>query len=948
MKPTTVDFSETFVWDGPFGPPFAVFCAVILLAVFTWALWRERHILGAGNSVVFWILRAVALGVALWMLLAPTVIMVETATTRQAVAILTDISGSMTTVDPPGTSDDVHWQAAVSTDDQLQATRSADRAVAAAGMAESLLQQASMAVQQHQPESRIAELTSAADAAVQRVRDHLALVTDGRNDSASEEPRRVGRAAQASAVMKLISGPEFDAFTRLTAALAKGRAPAQQAWQESLPDLQHRMSGIRRQLQEIARDISDQQARSVAQSSAVRLRNGGPSRLSRTTDFLETLNSSILTTLRDKADIRVSSFDRSLSLLSHQESPATDLRAIMTSADRQQDEAARTGTDISAALEQVVRDRSDQPLAAVFLVSDMSHNRSDAASPRDVAATFGGTPVYVIPVGNPRYVRDVVLQTVFAPGVAMRNDDIVIEATLQAHECQGESVTVRLLQDGEEAAQETVEFDSGFASRRVRFDQKMSTVGTQKFQVSITPLSGELTEQNNFDDFEVNVTRSDIKLLLADELPRWEYRYLAQLFRRDPKVECDELLFRPRMIATGHRQESQTFPVTVDEWDQYDVVLLGDLPPEHLPAAAQESLIEWLKFRGGTVVLIAGHAAMPQAYPGHPLFGILPVTETAESLSDSGSGYAFHVTEEGRNHNALMIADTEDATQLAWSFVNQFAPLNSVSPWRQPRPAAHTLISAVPRGFSDVETAAAESAFLCWQAVGRGMAVYLSGPDTYRLRFLRGDRLHYRFWGQLLRWAIASDLSVGQERVRIRTDRTRYTSAEPVEVTVRLMNEDGSAVLADDLQVVATHNDGEQTSVPLTTDPANPGQYSASLTQLSAGVYRVEPTGTTVDQLLQEAEQERPGTSLTVQAEVPLEFLDTRSDRALAQQIADITSGQVLPPTAVEEVLTLTDLEPKVTRKPDTRPLWLEWKYLWIIFGCLQTEWIIRKWKGVG
>ncbi|MCA9072619.1 MAG: hypothetical protein KDA84_27035, partial [Planctomycetaceae bacterium] len=77
------------------------------------------------------------------------------------------------------------------------------------------------------------------------------------------------------------------------------------------------------------------------------------------------------------------------------------------------------------------------------------------------------------------------------------------------------------------------------------------------------------------------------------------------------------------------------------------------------------------------------------------------------------------------------------------------------------------------------------------------------------------------------------------------------------------------------------------------------------------------------------------------------ELTETRSDRALAGQIASLTGGEVLPPTSVEEVLELTDLDPIVTKTIERRPLWLEWKYLWIVFGCLQTEWIIRKWKGL-
>jgi hypothetical protein len=272
--------------------------------------------------------------------------------------------------------------------------------------------------------------------------------------------------------------------------------------------------------------------------------------------------------------------------------------------------------------------------------------------------------------------------------------------------------------------------------------------------------------------------------------------------------------------------------------------------------------------------------------------------------------------------------------------------LHSVSVWRRPRPSAHTLIAAVPRGSLDQHADAKNSAFLCWQAVGRGRVVYLSSPDTYRLRFLRGDQLHYRFWGQLLRWVIASDLSAGTEFVRIRTDKTRYETRQDVQATVRLTNEDGEPVATDSLDVRVISGDDERT-VPLLAVPDVPGEYAATIRALSPGVYRIEPIGEAVDELRQGENQELASASFTVQAVMPLELVDTRCDRALAQQIADVTGGQVLPPTAVDEILQLTDFEPIISERMERRPLWLEWKYLWLVFGCLQVEWIVRKWKGL-
>jgi hypothetical protein len=295
----------------------------------------------------------------------------------------------------------------------------------------------------------------------------------------------------------------------------------------------------------------------------------------------------------------------------------------------------------------------------------------------------------------------------------------------------------------------------------------------------------------------------------------------------------------------------------------------------------------------------------------------------------------------------LMIGETDEATRVAWDFINQFAPLHHVSPWRLPRPSATTLISAVPRGSLDKDHANKTSAFLCWQPIGRGRVVYLSGPETFRLRFLRGDRLHYRFWGQMLRWALASDLSAGTELVRIRSDKPQYQANESIQVVVRLTDKSGNPlVTTQPLQAMARQNDQEH-STPLVADELIPGQYVGTFKSLPPGEYLVEPAGTPVSELMQGAEQQLVAANLTVQADLPVEFLDTRCDRGLAQQIADITGGQVLPPTAVEEILRLTNLEPVVAQKLESRPLWLQWKYLWLVFGCLQAEWIVRKVKGL-
>jgi hypothetical protein len=902
------------------------------LAFAAWALWRERRVIGSRTAASFWLLRSVALATVIWMLLAPANVRIETSTTRKAIAVAVDVSGSMQTVDPAGTAEEWRWAISSDNDGAAGATQAADRAVAAIGVAQRRMHEARQSLKQHLPESAVHEALSSAQRALGRAKSHLDVVKSAA--SASSEVR-----ALADRTAKLLAGPEFESFEQLAIAIEKGRTPSQTGWRESLPDLEHRLTSLHRALSELAHRAAEAEASQVALSNPDRLaRTLKAPRLERTAAFLEQLQSSTLASLGGKADVYWTSFDASAAAWGGTSPLLSNLAPHV----QPNEPAGSAGsTDISAVLEQVNRQRQDQPLAAVLLFSDMAHNQPAARNPRDAAAALAGAPVHVVPIGNTQRVRDVLIQSVSAPPVVMRNDDIVIEVSVRAYKCGGETCVVQLLQEGEVVDFRELRLDSDFASRTVRFDRRLPAVGVERFQVAVTPLGDELTDENNYSEFEVNVTRNEIKVLLADELPRWEYRYLAQLFRRDPKIACDELLFHPRLIATGRREASQAAPMTVDDWDQYDVAVLGDLAPEHLPAAAQESAVRYVQERGGALIFIAGNEAMPQAYANHPLSQILPVMPVADAPS-AQSGYAFHVTEEGAQHDALMIGETAEATQSAWDFVNRFSPLYELSLWRRPRPSAHTLIAAVPRDATD--NAHPTNAFLCWQPVGRGRVVYLAGPETYRLRFLRGDRLHYRFWGQLLRWSIASDLAAGTNLVRIRTNQSRYHTGETVEARVVLRDVDGQPIAADDLHVRLTSGDDVRTA-PLS--PTNtPGEYRAEVDALPPGVYRIEPLGPLVEQLQSKNEQAPAAASFTVRAKSSQELIDTRADRALAQQIADITGGQVAPPTAVAEILELTNFEPIVSERVERRPLWVRWKYLWIVFGCLQIEWCIRKWKG--
>ena len=78
-----------------------------------------------------------------------------------------------------------------------------------------------------------------------------------------------------------------------------------------------------------------------------------------------------------------------------------------------------------------------------------------------------------------------------------------------------------------------------------------------------------------------------------------------------------------------------------------------------------------------------------------------------------------------------------------------------------------------------------------------------------------------------------------------------------------------------------------------------------------------------------------------------IEMLNTQCNRPLLEQIAQMTGGQVIPPTAIGEVLELVSFTPEVRERIERTPLWNRWSNLFIVLGCLFTEWVVRKAKGL-
>jgi hypothetical protein len=938
--------SESLIFDGAIGLPTAIIVGALLVVFTTWLLIRDRRAIGKLWATVFWCTRIAAIGLALWMAVGPTREKVERTSTPQSIAIIADNSESMGVVDPPDGGEEVRWTLAAekpSSDPQPAdlAMIAADRAGVALAVASQQCGATSRMLTEHRPLDKLRHSLESVRLAVGRASKHCQTISTELAGSRDDIVERLAR------VETLIEGPIAESLSAAERAVTDRSDAVVEELTTSLTQLSDSLLGAQRRVDSLAADLLEAQ---VAEGGDALAAGENPNRHERTRQALAALERGALTQLPEDVRVNRFRFDAMLTAVSSVDAwqSGEENPEELDARERAERAKAAVVTDLSGVLEQLAKARTANATRLAVVYTDGRHNAPDVAAPQEIAAELGDLPVYFVPVGSAALVRDLVVHRVKAPSSVVERDSAVIEAIVTAFDSDGQQSEIVLRHDGKVIDRKPLEFTGDRIDRRVTFEVYADELGWQEYELSLEAIDGEASQANNVAPISWEVVKDKFRVLLSDGVSQWEYRYLQQLFRRDPHVECDELLFFPRLRGTGALATNPRYPRTVDDWAVYDVVILGDISPRQMPRASQESLAEYIRTRNGHLILIAGRDHMPQAYQGQPLMELLPVEPYPGAMYDS---YTVSLTDEGRLHSALAIEDGAKISEAAWQTVYDQKPLGGVSIFSRPKATARRLIDAVPYGAPDaVDLQQDESdnpVFLCWHQVGAGKVVYLSTPQTWKLRFLRGDRRHHRFWGQMLRWITATNLGSGFDLVRLSTDQTRYRVNQPVEVTVWLKDQTGRPLADQDVQIAARVLDQTVASVPLKADDEIAGRYTAAIKGLAAGAYEIVVEGTVVDQLLAgQTEQTNVRSLISIEASDSLEMMDTRCDRALLEQIAKATGGQVVPPTAVAEVLELASLSPEVHENVERTPLWDRWANLWIILGCLFVEWIVRKAKG--
>ncbi|MFZ5517375.1 MAG: hypothetical protein ACOY90_12090 [Candidatus Zhuqueibacterota bacterium] len=582
------------------------------------------------------------------------------------------------------------------------------------------------------------------------------------------------------------------------------------------------------------------------------------------------------------------------------------------------------GTDIGQALIQLKSENADRYLAGVLLLSDGINNLGQ--NPVRVAEEFGA-PIFPIAIGKDMIQKDIIVSKITTNQITYANNTVPVDVTVQAFGFNDRKIQIDLKQDARTIDSRFVDISDSTVETRIRLNFSPQETGLQKYQIQATILENELTPVNNQKSFYVNVLKSKMKILVLAGGPDPDFSFLKRLIDADPNLEANYYVLKnQREFYQG------AFPARAEDVLLFDCILLLNFPKNSANADVMNSLKTALDKKPIPVMFIAGNGTF---YRGlNPISDYLPFAPTNPSGAD-----VFvlpQLTPRGTSHPVTRIDEETIQNQQKWQ---EMPPIYLAQRNIIPRPGSDILLQ------TDIEQSMLRNVnkplplLIAMKTTAHKSLAFL-GHGIWRWDFLmwgigKNNEMFARLVNNSIRWLITREDS---KPVRIRPDEEIYRNGQKVTFTGEVYYEDYRPLDGAELKLKVISG---QKTFEITLAGQGDGKYEGALPALEGGEYRFEGAAT-----FRGRDLGADSGQFSVES-FNLEFLQTRMNRPLLQQIADRSGGAYVTEENLAALDSLLNFPPRFHTETREWELWNKLLLLIIVVLLLSVEWFIRKKNGM-
>ena len=604
------------------------------------------------------------------------------------------------------------------------------------------------------------------------------------------------------------------------------------------------------------------------------------------------------------------------------------------------------GTDIDLAIRTALRQAAARPVSAIVIASDGRVTRSidpeliDSLAERQI-------PIVSVPLGSTDPVRDLAINRVDHPDAVFGKDIAPIRVQLGARgfnedDLQRHPAYIELVDHERDEVLDRVRIDEsnlGADAQAVTLTHTPSDEGDRRLDIRIVSdrATQDLNPTNDMRSIEMRVVDRPLRVLYIDGYPRWEQRYIKAMLLREPSIVSSSLLLSAtrRYIQEGDELIA-SIPSTIEGWEPFDVIVLGDVRPEMFSTQQLETMREHVETRGAGLLWLAGPTSVPDAYLSTALTALLPMRSDAGGSQPTtriwGEPVTMRASPEAARLGVLRLSDDGEGwlqrlsdPGTGWSELNWAVALDDTSF----KPGVSVLAHAIGTRSQQ------EAPIITMMRYGAGASAFVATDEIWRWRYGRGEDLPERFWLPLIR-----SLGRGTVARRAAPAQLIITPNEPApgqaaQVTMRLFDQRRIDALPERIRVRVTSL--ADRSEPAEIELSGVGDTRTGVwVPPRAGNFEIRPVG--LDAQMSEIAQR----SRVYQRADERRQLD--SDHALLESISASTAGWVTQPESFAEIPSkLPNRARTIVSPPRRASLWDRPIVLIVLVSLLTLEWIGRR-----
>ncbi|RZJ88631.1 MAG: hypothetical protein EOO20_13165, partial [Chryseobacterium sp.] len=475
-------------------------------------------------------------------------------------------------------------------------------------------------------------------------------------------------------------------------------------------------------------------------------------------------------------------------------------------------------------------------------------------------------------------------------------NDHQISISLAAFQSMGNNLVVNVATSDGQKISRNLKIDQQDWTQPLNFRLTAKKKGVQRIKISVSPISGEISKENNQQTIYVEVIDGREKVLILANAPHPDIKAIKQSLETNKNFESD--------IALANEAPK--------DLSEYGLVIFHNLPSNQYPV--KEILDKTVsKSRWFIVGTETNGSALNQS-------------QQQLTLNPAGSTQEHYASLNKNFNNFSLPEDTK-------TFFQQLAPLNSAAGTAVLRASGNTLLykrnSEEPL-LTFTEQNSVKSAFLVGEGIWR-----------WRIENFNRSNNHQSFDDFISKTAQYLSVKEDKRKLRVYPSKTRFSDNEPVLLNAELYNDAYEAVTDAEISTDIRHSSGKkysflfskkETFYELNAGFLPEGEYSfiarashGGRKQESAGNFIVEKTN--------------------------LELQQTTANHQALYNLSAISGGEMVYP---DRIASLTDLILKNEKirtvsyqdKSYEELIDLKWIFFLLIL-LLSSEWFLRKRNGV-